>query len=137
VTPLIGETNSSIVLETLAEKPGADRCGREATNRKRARCSEIEIDSKLTRSMPNIIRFYADAVLAVAMLTLSVIAAFPAAAGHANNYRRRDGRIVPSQARHYLNSRLAADAEANQSRRDRHLLEAALWFTMLAECRGG
>jgi hypothetical protein len=85
--------------------------------------------------MPNIIRFYADAVLAVAMLTLSVIAAFPAAAGHPIDRRRRDGRSVPSQG--FLNSRLAAVAEANQSRRDRHLLEAALWFTMLAECRGG
>ena len=87
--------------------------------------------------MSNIIRLYADAVFAVAMLTLSVIAALPAAAVHPNDRRRRDSRSVPSQGRHYLNSRLAAVAEANQSRRDRHRLEAALWFTMLAECRGG
>ena len=87
--------------------------------------------------MPYIIRFYADAVLAVAMLTLSVIAAFPAAAGHPIDRRRRDGRSDPSQGCHSLNSRLATVAEANQSKRDPHLLEAALWFTMLAECRGG
>ena len=106
-------------------------------NHKRSHCSEIEIDSTLSKSMPSIIRFYADAVLAVAMLTLSVMAAFPAAAGHPIDRRRRDGRSVPSQGRHSLNSRLATVAEANQSKRDRHLLEAALWFTMLAECRGG
>jgi len=87
--------------------------------------------------MRRIIRLYANAVLAVAMLTLSVIAAFPAAAGQPNDRRRRDGRSVPSHRRHSLISRLAAVAEANQSRRDRHLLEAASWFTMLAECRGG
>ena len=87
--------------------------------------------------MPSIIRFYADAELAVAMVTLSVIAAFPAAAGQPNDRRPRDGRSVGSHGRGSLISRLAAVAEANQSRRDRHLLEAASWFTMLAECRGG
>ena len=86
--------------------------------------------------MRRIIRLYANAVLAVAMLTLSVIAAFPAAAGHPNDRRRLDDRSVLSHGRHSLISRLAAVTEANQSRRDRHLLEAASWFTMLAVCRG-
>ena len=87
--------------------------------------------------MPNIIRFYADVVLAVAIVTFSVKAAFPAAAGQPNDRRRRDGRSVRSHGRGPLVSRLAAVAEANQSRRDRHLLEAASWLTMLAVCRGG
>jgi len=84
--------------------------------------------------MPNIIRLFADAVPAVVKLTPGVIPAFPAAAGQPNDRRRRDGRSVPSHGRHSLISRLAAVAEANQSRRDRHLLETASWFPMLAEC---
>jgi hypothetical protein len=87
--------------------------------------------------MARIIRLYANAVLAVAMLTLSVIAAFPAAAGQPNDRRRCDRRSVPSHGRNSLISRLAAVTDADQSRRDRHPLEAALWFTMLAECHGG
>lgn len=87
--------------------------------------------------MPNIIRLYADAVRVVAMLTLSVIVAFPAVAGQPNDRLRRDGLSVPRHERGSLSSHLAAVAEANQSRRDRHLLETASWFTMLAESRGG